>query len=333
MNQKTIQIVLSTDPDYVIPTYITIYSLLKNHKGNRPIRIHILVPGNPNYSYDIFSHLQKEFKNMSLEIIQASNCFDNVSFIHRHIKVPTMYRLLIPDLLLDIEKCIYLDSDLVVERDITELFDSDIEKCFVAGVREYAIEDAPKYLPKIPDKYVNAGVLLMNLDRIRREEKATILVKVGQSNNFLYNDQDAINVVFDGGVELIPPKYNHNRGLWIKDIRYPLGDYDRKELLEARKRPIIVHYTGHMKPWNCRYCPTKKRWMRYINMQSKEFREEFVTPFLEINRNKEEFSLTSAALYRLGTLLARINLYDFTVEKYRWIRARLWRRKSNGERA
>ena len=332
VNQETIQLVLSADPDYLVPTYITIYSLMKNCKDSRPIEVHILVPGKLPCSYEIFSYLQKEYNNLSIDIVPVDNCFDGVSINLGHIKIPTMYRLLIPKLFPYIEKCIYLDADLVVEGDIAELYDSNIEGYYIAGVHDYVSENLMDYLPKLPERYVNAGVLLMNLRDIRRDGKDDALVVSGQNNTYKYNDQDAINVVFDGGVNLIPPKYNHTRGLWIKDIRYPRAVYDGRELSEARKKPVIVHFTGRMKPWNCRHCPSKKRWMKYVNMQSKEFYEEFVTPFLEANRDKGNFTFSDNFRYSVQSLLARVNMCGFMKEKYRWMRFRLWRNKSAGEK-
>ena len=86
-----------------------------------------------------------------------------------HINYVAMYRLSIPKILQDIDKCIYLDSDIVVEGDIAELDGISVEGVCIAGVEdgapfgEYAerlreILDGPDL-----DQYINSGVLIMNL--------------------------------------------------------------------------------------------------------------------------------------------------------------------------
>ena len=122
--------------------------------------------------------------------------------------IGTMFRCSLPGLLPDLNRIIYLDADLFVNRDIKELWDVDIREYCLAGVVDegVAVHNYPRILNKYPEikkeSYFNAGVLYMNLKKIREfgNLKKLVLDFLIENPEADFPDQDALNVLFHNKV-------------------------------------------------------------------------------------------------------------------------------------
>ncbi len=162
----------------------------------------------------------------------------------------TMYRLLIPDLI-DAEKTIYLDCDIVVDMDIAELWSQDLKGRAVGAVGDFfPLNSAGK--PKIswsrkkvcslwgiePENYFNAGVLLLDLNKIRaRYHLLEKLVYFFEEYGALAvnKDQDFLNWLFVGDAAILDERFNRT---------HPSGES------ESSVRGAILHMYCEHKPWN-----------------------------------------------------------------------------------
>lgn len=130
--------------------------------------------------------------------------------------IGTMFRCMLPDLLPDLSKIIYLDADLLVNTDIKELWEFDIsDYCLAAVVDEGVINfHIPNILYKYPEidrkQYFNAGVLCMNLRKIKQRGNLKDLVVEFLVNNpeATYPDQDALNVLFHNNILYLDSSWN-----------------------------------------------------------------------------------------------------------------------------
>ena len=151
---------------------------------------------------------------------------------HSRLSVAALYRLLIPQLLsVDIEKCIYLDADIIVNMDANELWQIDLgDKPFAAvshveaDYMSHRIDKTKKstnYLVTSglvsADDYFNSGVLLMNLKVLRTMETRILdgMKFVSEHPQLHYVDQDALNYLFAKVYLKIPPKFNR----FVRDAR------------------------------------------------------------------------------------------------------------------
>jgi lipopolysaccharide biosynthesis glycosyltransferase len=158
----------------------------------------------------------------------------------------TYYRLLLPDLLQHIPKLIYLDCDLVVEIDLTSLWQSNLHGALVLGVAERdSLQPGLQAHVMTPgDPYINAGVLVMDLDAWRNESVAKKCLSWLQQNPTIATmmDQDAINHVCRGRKGYVPDCWNLN------PIHGPAKD------VLPRYPERILHFAGPIKPWHQWYC-------------------------------------------------------------------------------
>ena len=153
--------------------------------------------------------------------------------------IGTMFRCMLPDLLPDLSKIVYLDADIFVNTDIKELWEFDInDYCLAAVVDEGVIKfHIPNILYKYPEidrnQYFNAGILCMNLRKIKQRGNLKDLVVKFLVNNpeATYPDQDALNVLF------------HNNILYL-DSSWNQFVYSHREDNKDNLDNAVFHYAG-----------------------------------------------------------------------------------------
>lgn len=160
-----------------------------------------------------------------------------------------LYRLFLPRLLSSLDKIIYLDGDIFVMKDLSNLWNIDIDGYSLAAVpdikeTQHDIRTLRYYRKQKldADRYFNSGVLLMNLKYIRHHgDLATeYLSYIQKFSHTLMLDQDFLNYMFQESTRLLPASFNF--------IAYNL---DKLTETVASKQ-VIVHLAGVYKAWNCR---------------------------------------------------------------------------------
>jgi lipopolysaccharide biosynthesis glycosyltransferase len=215
------------------------------------------------------------------KIKRLESAFSNAEIVFHHIdgellaNLPinehtreTWYRVLAPELLENSEKIIYLDSDMVIDGDISRIWDIDLGSHYAATAKHRLRNDNKTQYLSLPDRgiYFNAGVVVFNLSALRgtgllkrvRSCHEELQRKMGA--RYLY-DQDVLNYLFNGNIVLLPPGYN-----LTVDTLAPFGiDNDFVSLDEwgdAIKKPLIIHYVGR-KPRTLTRIIQKPFWQKY----------------------------------------------------------------------
>lgn len=153
--------------------------------------------------------------------------------------IGTMFRCSLPELLPNLNRIIYLEADLFVNRDIKELWDVDICEYCLAGVADEGVDihNYPKILNKYPgikkESYFNAGVLYMNLKKLREfgNLKKLVVDFLVENPEAGLPDQDALNVIF------------HNKVLYLDGSWNQFVFMHRKDNVEKLDKAIF-HYAA-----------------------------------------------------------------------------------------
>lgn len=261
-----IPIIFATDNNYKY-VLITLISISKNANSDTEYDFYFLV--DDEFSLiarkDIELCVKNECIGCTIQFINIGNQFGNIHMRIDGITRPTFYRLMAPELIRE-DKCLYLDTDVVVLTDLCELYNTDLNEYYLAGVKApgYQIKKCQlEYCKqaKIPDlnQYINAGVLLFNLKKMREEQvvnKFLSLLKYDMEGQ----DQDIINSVCYGKIYFLPFKYN----VMTKYAAWPVGKYhnvvSEDELIEGWNNPKIIHYADRTKPWNNLECYLGDYW-------------------------------------------------------------------------
>ena len=264
-----VNICLATDGNYVDILQVALTSIVANSSCKRKYDIVILATDLKLGQKEEICNVSHE-ANISIRVLEIdydfNRYFGESVFESGHITKGTYYRLLIPQLFKKYNKVLYLDSDLVVTKDVSELFDFDIDGYCVGGVLDYELvrwycsdEEVRKYidaklgLERVTD-YFNSGVTLFNIDKINLEfapDAAKKAINVHFNGCPKFHDQDVNNYLYRGRVKYLDPRWNceYHIPIWSPNWRNQmplllLNDYEK-----SRKNPFIIHYAGGIKPW------------------------------------------------------------------------------------
>lgn len=225
------------DGNYSVWAGTTMQSIVENTKA--PIVFHILHDDTLN-----------EINKNKLSLI-ADNSGNDIEFHHfnsdvfgtfadsmNRFTIGTMFRIMLPDIMPDLKKIIYLDTDLFVNTDIEELWNLNIDNyCLAAApdcstIRNWGTPYAVAAGQTRRDRYFNAGVLCMNLDNIRKNGSLfqQVIDYLNDNPRTWLPDQDALNAIFSGKTLLIDEKWNY------------FIDEARKNNEKAEKK--IYHYAA-----------------------------------------------------------------------------------------
>jgi lipopolysaccharide biosynthesis glycosyltransferase len=240
--KKEIPIFFSTDDNYIPYLDTAIASLIDNASKEYSYRIVVLNTGLSPENTKLIKERESEgftidFADISEELKDIMTRFKNVY----HFSRVTYYRRFIASLFPQYDKIVYLDCDLVVLGDISELYNMEMGDNILGGAPERFVQTTAEFREYAktavgvdPDGYINAGVLLMNLKAFREnmiEEKFLELITKFDFD-LLDPDQAYLNYLCDG--KILPLKNG-----WNKE---PIP-----EACEGKKN--IVHYALYKKPW------------------------------------------------------------------------------------
>lgn len=314
MKNNIINIAFSINKKFIPYCAVTMASILKNANENLSFNFFVLsindlsndlmnikFPGYDNFKIFNITVDATELKNL-----KASG------YLQKHVTIDAFLRCYIPKLLNEIDKCIYLDSDLVVNTNIGMLYDIELNEFYAGAVVEntYAGEFRKgdmklcremflkKYLIK-DDFYFNAGVVLFNLKKIRSDCAETLILetiaKYGQSEFISFGDQDYINIAYQGFSKgkMMPIDFRWNA---FQILRQP------------RENNYIMHWTGINKPWNSFAVPHLKVYLEYAQLTT--FYPKIRSDLLEVIENKLSYLNTGLPYKKYKR---RLRIFDIRI--------------------
>lgn len=272
-----IAIVLACDENYATHAMVVMASIMAHTKAR--VWFHIL---GDSLTERTQQQIQSKAQDLGADSTVYSPSLDTMDRLYTsaHISKAAYLRLMIGDILpKTIDKAIYLDVDLVVCKDIRELWDIDINEYVLAAVSDYGILSSKKSLAektkafgwKEANGYFNSGVLVINLVKWRDGGYGKRVIEASQKHSFRHHDQDALNMVVQGNWKrltlswnVIPPVY---------ELKFPvlLSTKFRTEAIRANRDIGILHWAGRKKPWQYqRYEPFNGEYYKYASLDMRE---------------------------------------------------------------
>lgn len=221
------------------PTKTMISSFLEHNPGQHVFHLVYL---------DTSEETRNEFKSLieengSIFVEHKLNCslFDGFKYFSRF-GYTTYFRIVFPFLVGDIDRLLWIDSDTVVNGDLSFLFEMKLDKS-VYGVNYPEEKCIEKLNLNNKGIYINCGVLLYNIDRIKNNYSLDSILQAFVSNQDLYTyaDQCFINMFFQDDLGTIPQAYNR--------IIYRVLRISKKQKQEIIEQGKVVHFVGNIKPW------------------------------------------------------------------------------------
>lgn len=268
-----VHIVSSINSTYIQHFCAMVMSVVQN--SNAKIHFHIINNDLTEKDIIFIREVFSNFKNIRFTSYTISNhLLDDIEIQAEHLTIQTLFRLLIPKLLPDtIEKVIYLDSDIIVEKDISELYEEDIENHYIGAVNEMFMPSVNILNLSSPLDYFNAGVIILNLKKWRKHNFSERCLNYARNNQekLLLADQDILNGMLRGEWKRLSLGWNVVKDIWDNYERY-CEQYSEKQMEAVTRNPSIIHYTSPSKPWHwlCNH-QYKERYFYYLNMTGIEY--------------------------------------------------------------
>ena len=267
-SRNAIPIVLISSDYYMPYTSVCIQSILEHINVNKKYMIIIFNKFISSNNKRLIEKMIKPFKNVSLSFFDPSYFFkDSKLFIASPVYAEeAYYRILTPWALEEFEKAIVMDTDIIVLDDLSKLYSIDIGNKCIAATIDYVYQallnlnqnDDYEYTVKKmkmqnPYNYVNTGVMLMDLKKIRNNYSLKQMIEMSTKNNYRIQEQDVLNIVFENKIKFLSIIWNYyvevNDGISIL-LNSWAPESSKNEYFQKRKKVKLVHYASQPKPWD-----------------------------------------------------------------------------------
>ena len=249
--ERNIPVAFATDENYLPYVKILINSIAASTQSGN-LDILILNDGVPRGKEKEFLKDFRGQDGVSVRFLNVGKFVKRTALSEfeqrRYLSIAACYRLFLPDMLVAYDKMIYLDVDTSVCRDLGDLYAVDLGgNLFGAAIDVVNARHMPEYAEWARghgfvdwDKYVNTGVLLLDLAAFRKAKLLDKLLSIAVEASQWYCDQDALNFVCNGRIQILDPRWN-----------VQVGDYCLKQQLAITNgEAYIYHFTSRKKPWN-----------------------------------------------------------------------------------
>lgn len=287
-DHRAINIAFTTDKKYKEYLKVALNSAIVNKKTDNYYNVYILCVDLSEKDMSEF----KKFENNNVNIITIPlsvdmfrNAFKNKINLF-YISEADLFKFFIPDLFKNLDKILYLDSDILVLDDLEQLYNTDIKDKYIAAVKRYNFIGNRK-----KDDY-NCGVILFNLKKLREDDIVGKLIEAKNKDEDGRSTQHSFNSIITlKDVRLLSPIYNNNASTSNKNDfekynfkkNYAPFCNNMNNMDDLDKQTVIVHFIGYQKPWHqSEDMRFREFWWEYARMVNPNLKIEKRTFFERI---------------------------------------------------
>jgi len=242
-SNRLIPIFFAVDDNYAPLLHVALESIVSQASKAYRYHVHILCENLSAWNQESFLKYGKE--NFCVYITDmAARIAGRAKLMHTrdYYSKTTYFRVYIPEMFPEYDKALYLDCDIALNADVSELYNFEIGDAYVGGVTCEAVDTTPTFTEyaeaylgfRLP-KYFNAGVLVMNLEALRKINFSRRFFDIMEKIKFeVAQDQDYLNVLCKDNVVFLPKA-------WNKIPRPSSTD----KLADLK----LVHYNLAFRPW------------------------------------------------------------------------------------
>ncbi|MDR0572280.1 MAG: glycosyltransferase family 8 protein [Rickettsiales bacterium] len=311
--QQHIPVFFTTDDNFADYTAVAMTSILYNTDSF--VEFYIINNRLNGFNKRRIMSLKDKFDNVSIEFVfvDADKIFKDFGTIGRRLPVETYFKILISTLKPNLDKVIFLDSDIIAFDDITKLYNEDLGG-YMLGAR---LDD--RFIQSVPDmkffkknletgeehKYFNAGVLLIDTKQWRENNVQEKLFEIEKKYrpSLTFHEQHVLN------------KFFSEAGYMVLD-----GKYNEYSNCNGNKSTVIKHFLGNDKPLDARnyFIDENKKRLSGCFDYFWSFAEE--TPFYDtlirkLSLNLIDGNLHTATIFKERVLLGVIGMVNGQIKR------------------
>jgi len=271
---KRISIACNSDNNYAQQVSVMLTSVIVNLSDNVACDIYILHNGIEKENQEKISYISSLRPNIKIIFILIDNTMFTGLLGKGHIPFSSYYRIALPIFLKKVSTVLYLDCDMIIESDVSLLWKNNLSTVSLYAAKLYDVDASNYYATTlhIPNTngYFNSGVMLCNLERLRKK-KSFLRIRTYLQNHIheiIACDQDGLNATLWDDWKHLDSRWNQDTGVYlVKNFRYTT--YSKKEFKATKEHPYIIHFTGADKPWfsGCIH-PLSHRYFYYLEKTS-----------------------------------------------------------------
>lgn len=259
-NKNIIHIGYGIDNNFSRCVGSSIASFIQNNP-KKNFTFHIICSSLSKDNHDKFQLLAKNlFINIIIYEINP-NLLSNLP-IRSNLPISMYFRFILPVLLKDIEKIIYIDADTLCLKSIDDLLSINLNNTILGAIIDIFNKKRNLLLQKSSQPYFLSGMLIINIKEWNKYNMLNKLFNIfsKDTSSFHFPDQDALNIILINKVKFIDLKYNYCHTLIQKE---PYSN------IFFNNQVIILHFNGFPKPWNLAYYQSSRCNKYTINLYKK----------------------------------------------------------------
>lgn len=246
--QETVNLLVTIDKNYLMPLCVMLRSYEQTHAGI-PTNVYV---AHSSLTEEDFTLLKGSISDTEITVHSVKiteKRFDTMPVLER-LGAESFYRVLAFDYLpKEIKRCLYLDPDILIRRSLLSMYQTDLtDKYFAAASHTYGFNNffnCSRLGILSHTRYVNSGVMLMNLEEIRKDFTVeSVFACLKKKARILFmGDQDLCNILFGKKMILLDER------LYNLDERTYRHNRKKFNLSDVTEKTAIIHYNGKNKPW------------------------------------------------------------------------------------
>ena len=303
--EKILPIVLATNDKYLPYLSVTLESIIKHSSREYFYDVYILHTGLDELGKIKITNMGRG--NLHVRELDVTSLVKSLPLYSKgHFSVEMYYRILIPELLWQYEKVLYLDSDTVLRTDAREFFSLDIGDAVVGAVRNPLDEDMHRYVARqlklSEEEYFNSGMLVINTLAFKKADvKNKCFDILSNSRRLACPDQDVLNLSCRGSCVYFGEEWNFQSGNAKYTMQYKYSVLDKIKL---------IHYTTGNKPWNSEKIALSEFFWNHA--RNTPFYEDIIFVYTEAIMKKRP-AIYGAAPQKTRTLINGMNMRHYRI--------------------
>lgn len=248
MTNSHIPIFYACDDNFVKYTVVSLYSMIKNASKEYKYRVYILHTDITEKTKEKVYELAND--NFEISFEDVTDYIDSIAEklpLRDYYSKTTYFRMFIAEMFPEYDKAIYIDSDTIVQGDISKMYRTNIREAYVGACHEQAmvqVDEYGTYAERVVGvsryNFFNAGVILINCDKFRVKFVLDKFIQYLHTYNFVVTqDEDYLNLICKDHVYWLDQRWNTEI---FGNIDYPIEE------------ACVLHYIMVNKPWHYKDC-------------------------------------------------------------------------------